>query len=210
MSTRPAPPRARLTSGAGAAALPDLGPVADLDGVAGLLGGPTGTPAGLPGAPAPARPDLRVVPDPAPRRRRVRRARLLAWGAALTVVASLFGVAAFQAELVSGQVRLDGLERDVAASQARYQELRLEVARLEAPERIVAEAQHRLGMVVPTGITYLSPAGVLDGPVPAMPAADDGDGEAGGDGTAAAASESVGAGSSTWSAVKPHLGTPAR
>jgi cell division protein FtsL len=206
MSTRPAPLRARF-SGGGAAALSELG--ADLDALPALDARP-GPGAAVPaGAPAPARPPLHVVPDPAPRRRRVRRARVLVVAAAVAVVAALFGVAAFQAQLVSGQVRLDQLERDVAASRARYQDLRLEVASLEAPERIVAEAQHRLGMVVPSGITYLSPAGVLDGPVPA--GADAGRGAAGSDdGAVAGGPGPARSGARTWSSIKPHLGTASR
>lgn len=205
MSTRPAPLRAR-SAGGGAAALSDPGALPTLDGLPDPVGTASGTaPAG---APAPDRPPLHVVPDSAPRPRRVRRARVLVAAAALAVVAVLFGVAASQAQLVNGQVRLDQLERDVAASQSRYQDLRLEVARLEAPERIVAEAQHRLGMIVPSGITYLSPAGVLDGPVPAAGAAtpsEDEEGEASG-GEAGAAGSSA----RTWSSIKPHLGTATR
>ena len=62
----------------------------------------------------------------------------------------------------------------------RYDRLRLQVAELEAPERVVAAAQQRLGMVPAPGVTYLSPTGPVaddpaprytDGDVPSVPAA---------------------------------------
>lgn len=88
-------------------------------------------------------------------RRHRARAALIAGG--LLLVASLFGVVVSHAVLVSGQGRLDGLQQEVAEEQSRYQALRLEVAELEAPGRIVEEAQGRLGMVNPPEITYLTP-----------------------------------------------------
>ncbi|HEX9682722.1 MAG TPA: septum formation initiator family protein [Acidimicrobiales bacterium] len=112
-------------------------------------------------------PRLRVVPDgfvpPAVRRRRRRRAfRLLVVIAALAV----FGVAAAHTRLIESQIRLQQLEEGVAGQEARNQRLRLEVARLESPERIVAAAQERLGMLPPPSVVYLSP----DGPVaPVVP-----------------------------------------
>lgn len=72
------------------------------------------------------------------------------------MIASLFGVVVCHAVLVSGQGRLDGLQQQVAEEQTRYQALRLDVAELEAPGRIVAAAQE-LGMVSPAEITYLTP-----------------------------------------------------
>ena len=58
---------------------------------------------------------------------------------------------------MSSQVRLDALERQVVDAQARHQALRLEVATLEAPERVVSAATERLGMVPPETITYVQP-----------------------------------------------------
>lgn len=90
----------------------------------------------------------------------------------LLVVASLFGVVVWHAMLVSGQGRLDSLQQQVAEEQTRYQALRLEVAELEAPGRVVSEAQDRLGMVSPLEITYLTPVanGVEAPPVTPEPA----------------------------------------
>jgi cell division protein FtsL len=75
-------------------------------------------------------------------------------GVALTVVAfvALFAVAVCHALLIEGQAEVDQLDRDVAAQQARYEELRLEVAELKSPSRIRTEAIEELGMV-PAGET---------------------------------------------------------
>jgi hypothetical protein len=70
----------------------------------------------------------------------------------------LLALSASHALLVQGQVTLDGLEEAVAAQQEEYHLARLEVARLEAPERIVNEAIIRLGMVEPADVVYLTPA----------------------------------------------------
>jgi hypothetical protein len=121
-------------------------------------------------------------------------------GAALFVV--LLGLAAFQAVLVGSQQRLDDLDRRVAAEHARYQQLRLETARLESPARIVAEATARLGMVPPEQTSYLSPsAATLAG----TPLAPDPAGLAGGSHAAEAATADE-AGTSDWAEVKPFLG----
>lgn len=104
------------------------------------------------------RPRLRVVDDSnlrlAARRKRV---RFLGVVAAVVVVASLFGLAAFQAVLVQGQVRVDTLANQMAEEQAHYQQLRREVAELESPQRVVDEAVGRLGMVKPDRVEYLTP-----------------------------------------------------
>lgn len=137
-------------------------------------------------APDPSRrPALRLV-DGRADARRGRRSPLLA--AAIVAVLALFGVVVCHALLVPGQVRLDGVEVAVTEQQARYQALRLEVAELEAPGRIVAEAQGRLGMVSPETITYLTAVGP---------------GAATSDATGASAAQGAGA---PWTAVKPLLG----
>ncbi|HUF33375.1 MAG TPA: hypothetical protein VMN58_09240 [Acidimicrobiales bacterium] len=139
-------------------------------------------------APAPQRrPRLRVVDEVAPRRS-PRRGRLVVVVAAVAAVVSLFALAAFHAMLVSGQVALDELGSRVADEQGRYESLRLEVASLESPERVVAVAQEQLGMVPPEEIIWLpAPTGSPDqAPV-----------------TAGAAPE---VSQVSWGAVKPYLG----
>jgi len=81
----------------------------------------------------------------------------------VSVVAALFGLAAINALIVEQQTMVDSLSSDVAAAQVSNERLRLELAELEAPQRIVAEATDRLGMVVPEDIVYLTPPNnVLD------------------------------------------------
>ncbi|MEA3019322.1 MAG: hypothetical protein QOI47_846 [Actinomycetota bacterium] len=110
-------------------------------------------------SPQPDRRHLRVVDDArisSARRRRRLRATLVLTG--VGVIVSLFALAAFHAMLASGQARLDQLDQRVSDAQGRYESLRLDVAQLEAPSRIVREAQERLGMVPPPGVTYLTPS----------------------------------------------------
>lgn len=111
---------------------------------------------------------LRVVPDGAltPRARR-RRARLWCAGIVALVAASLFGVVFFHVLLTQGQLQLDHIETRAAAEQARNERLRLEVAELQSPDRIVAAAQQQLGMVPPARVTYLSPSGARPAGAPA-------------------------------------------
>ena len=141
-------------------------------------------------APRPARP---APPKPGCSHRRA--IGLLVGVIAVLACGSLFGLAAFQAVLVSNQAELDQLATRADQEQARYQRLRLEVAQLESPDRIVAVAQERLGMVPPAGVTYLSPSGVVSGEIEAAAAADD---------DAAATSGGGGPGRS-WATVKPYL-----
>jgi hypothetical protein len=98
-------------------------------------------------------------------------------------------------------VRLDGLDSELTTEQARYQELRKDVAELESPGRIVAAAQEQ-GMVAPDDLVYLQPST----PDPAAPADDSSDDPAGADpGTETADAHADGA----WSTVKPLLAAPA-
>lgn len=134
------------------------------------------------GDPAP----LLAVPDEtlAAYRRR-RRARLAVVLTSVFVGIGLFGLVVFNVLLTQNQFELDRLQARAAEKQARYEQLRLQVAQLESPSRIVATAQHRLGMVAPQGITYLLPPA----PVPGAPQP-----------PADAAGPHTG-----WTAVKPHL-----
>lgn len=145
-----------------------------------------------------SRPDhLRVV-RPSERRR----ARLSpVTGVVLTGVlfALLFAVAIAQTMLVQGQVRLDQLDANLTTEQARYQELRKDVAELESPGRVVAAAQEQ-GMVAPNELVYLQPST----PDPVV-GGEDAAVDASGDDPNAEASEADGG----WSAVKPLLAAPA-
>ena len=86
-------------------------------------------------------------------------------GVLLTVLAfaALFAVAASHALLIERQARVDDLDASVSEQQARYEELSLQVAQLESPERIRNEATERLGMVPSGEVVWLTP----DEPAPA-------------------------------------------
>jgi cell division protein FtsL len=119
--------------------------------------------AGLPGAlprrrteAEPRRRHLRVV---RPARPRLGLSLSPRAGVILTVLAfvALFGVAVSHALLIQNQANVDALDERVAQEQARYEELRLEVAQLESPQRISTEAQQDLGMVAPGDTEWLTP-----------------------------------------------------
>jgi cell division protein FtsL len=80
-------------------------------------------------------------------------------GVILTILlfAALFAVAVSHALLIEGQAKVDELDQQVAAEQARYEELRREVAELESPQRILGEATGELGMVPAGDPVWLSP-----------------------------------------------------
>ena len=134
---------------------------------------------------------LRVVtPNERPRRRRLTPA--IGVSVFVAVFAALLALAAAHAFLVQGQIRLDDLSQKVTEEQGRYQELRLQVAELESPERIVQEAKDRIGMVEPTQILYLTP----DEPVPSSDAASAGP---------SGATPAEQAGDDAWTEIKPLL-----
>ncbi len=149
---------------------------------------------GAPDARRAPRPQLRLVDDARLQRAaRQRRARRLAVTAAVMAGLVFMALAGSHAFLVTNQVRIDELQQRVDEAQARHQALRLQVATLEAPDRIVSVAQDDLGLVRPDEVTYLRPAAR---PLPA-PASDLDDPQAPPAPEGAAPS---------WGAVKPYLG----
>lgn len=144
--------------------------------------------------PAPHEGELQLLRRQA--RTRVRRRRTaagLAAFSALTVLL-LFSVVAAHVAITQNQFRLEKLDARAVEEQAEYERLRLRVAELESPGRVVADAQHRLGMVQPAEVTYLSPD---PSPTFAAPAKEP---RAAGGKTVAAADPATG-----WQIVKPHL-----
>ena len=83
----------------------------------------------------------------------------------------LFGVASFHGVVVGEQFEFDRLQRRLDDGLQRAQVLRNEVARLENPDRILAVAEGRLGLVPPGERVHLAiappsdPAAVLRPPV---------------------------------------------
>jgi cell division protein FtsL len=137
---------------------------------------------------------------------RVRKRRLTP-GMAVLLTAALFAtllaLAVAHTVLVGGQVRLDELDAQLVEEQARYQELRAEVAALESPTRIVQSASD-MGMVSPDDLQYLQP------PAPDVSTV----GPAAGDDNEPAVDPTVGADDlaepdRTWADVKPLLEAPA-
>ena len=81
--------------------------------------------------------------------------RLALLATAVLTVGTIFGAAIFHVLLIQSEFRLDQINKEASKEEARYGKLRLDVAQLSAPERIVATAQQRLGMVVPPQVAYL-------------------------------------------------------
>jgi cell division protein FtsL len=137
---------------------------------------------------------LRVVP-----RQQGRTFRLTPkTGVGLTVglFTALFGVAVSHALLIEGQIELDRLDEQVAEEQARYERLRLDVAELESPERILSAAED-LGMVAPDDVVWHTPDQATS------PGAE-GESAAGGATGTGPGSDSTG---TSYTEVKPYLGT---
>jgi cell division protein FtsL len=119
---------------------------------------------------------------------------VLAVGAIFVV---LFGLVVFHTMLLQNQQRLDRLDAQVTDAQARYQSLRLQVAQLEAPQRIIDAATHKLGMVPPNGTTYLTPAAAKDASTSSGANQSD---------TTSSDPAAPTTGASAWPEVKPYLG----
>jgi cell division protein FtsL len=144
------------------------------------------------------RPSLRVVGG------EDRRPRYALWTVvALGAIFALFlALVMFHTILLKNQRQLDQLDAQVRDQQATYQQLRLQVAQLQSPERILEVATAKLGLVPSNGTTYLTPSGadvVAARQAQAEKAADD-------DGTTSLSSTGDGA-SSGWPQVKPYLGS---
>ena len=164
-------------------------------------------------APAPAREAPARAPRPAPIRRpplevvrpQPRRSRIGVIGliGTLGIFGVLFALVVFQTMMVQNQGRLDHLDTKIRDQQAQYQQLRLQVAQLEAPSRIVEVATDKLGMVPPPGTSYLTPS-ATDAAAAVAAASSSSDGSAGG---AATSTDVRPDGSGTdWPTVKPYLG----
>ena len=113
---------------------------------------------------------LRVVPEGyVSARTRRKRARLLVVLTGIAITAALFGVVVFHVVLTQNQLDIQHLRAEADAASVKQQQLRLQVAQLESPERVVDAAQ-KLGMVPPATVRYLSPDGTAPAPKPTVPA----------------------------------------
>ena len=103
------------------------------------------------------RPDLRVVPAARPAPRIHRRRTGVVLGVALIIVfGSLMASAVFHGLLVSGQSNLDRMDTQIQEQQSALAREKLELADLQSPSRISAEAA-ALGMVPAERQHWLSP-----------------------------------------------------
>jgi len=135
-------------------------------------------------APAP------VALAPAARAAAVSRRRRLGFLASgLLFSAVLGGNVAVYASITQGQFELEHLKNSTSEREAAYQQLRLQVAEAEAPQRVVERAR-RLGMIEPARITYLTPTSKTSSTEPAS------------SGTASAPPPEA---AQSWGRVKPHL-----
>ncbi len=75
--------------------------------------------------------------------------------AVMAVLVAVLVVMASQAFLVQGQDRLDELQRSLTEQEAIAERQQLQLAELQSPERVVAAATERLGMVPPSDIVHL-------------------------------------------------------
>jgi hypothetical protein len=87
----------------------------------------------------------------------------------VTVFLAALPLAGFHSVLVDGQFEVDRLQSRLDDGREQAQVLRMEVARLESPSRILHVAQGRLGMVPPPERVYL-PAVLPGDPAQPIPA----------------------------------------
>ena len=148
------------------------------------------------------RPDLRLVRQQA--QRRTNRRHLVVPAGIAVAAGVLMALVALHVLIAENQFRLDNLAQRAAAQQATYEKLRLSVAELESPSRIVSVAEGKLGMQQPGTVTYLPAtstptAGTAAGP---SASADFGDTDTG-------SSASAPSGDADWPSIKPFLsGSP--
>lgn len=99
--------------------------------------------------------DLRVAVE--------ERRRLGGWRSwlilAATVIAAFFLLISSRIALDRNAFVLDDLERRTAVEESRYWQLRLEAARLQAPERII-DAARQMGMVYPATVRTVYVSGL--------------------------------------------------
>ena len=144
---------------------------------------------------------LQVVPR---RGRRRANRRLVIYSLVACAVVVAFGLVSLHVMIAEAQFRLDHLQQEAAAYQARYEKLQLQVALDEAPARI-AELAIENGLQQPAAVTYL--------PAPAQPPGSGsraGGARSGRGPSASGPATSQGtvaapAGTGNWPSLKPYL-----
>jgi cell division protein FtsL len=145
---------------------------------------------------------LQAVPARTPRWNQT---RVLALAGAGLVLAVAFGLVYLHVVLAQRQFALDRLTAKVQAEQARYQNLRLQVAQLGSPAQIISTAEGQLGMRPPASVTYLTPTGLApSGTIGGTPNPAGGQAASGSSGSVQAP-----AGDADWPQIKAQLaGSP--
>jgi cell division protein FtsL len=143
-----------------------------------------------------------------PRQRRRLRRRLSWYGLVAGVLAVCFGLVGLHVVIAEAQFRIDRLQQQASAEQARYEKLRLLVAELEAPARIVSVAEGELGMRQPASVSFL-PAPKVAGGQAGISGGGSGGGAAGAGTRSQGRTVPAPTGDADWPSVKPYLsGTP--
>jgi cell division protein FtsL len=110
---------------------------------------------------------LTVVDEPRPTPKRSKAPVLAAVVALVTVFLALFGLVVFHTVLVQNQSQIDGLDDQLTAEREQIKETRLEIAELEAPDRVIAVAESQ-GLIPPDEVVMLDAVVPTDaGPAPA-------------------------------------------
>ncbi len=102
------------------------------------------------------RPELRVVEGQGEGTRRRLVPAVVAM-AGVVFFASLLGLAVFHVFLVQSQATIDGVDQQITQARTATEDLRLELAELESPDRIRAFAKEELGLIEPTDVIMLQP-----------------------------------------------------
>lgn len=112
------------------------------------------------------RPELRVV-APAARRRRSWQVGTVAGG---LLFLAMFLIVGAQTLIVQQQRHIDDVNTRIAAAEEEAEGLKVDLAELQSPERIVGEAEDRLGMVQAPSPVYLQPRADDDARAAEVPA----------------------------------------
>jgi len=145
---------------------------------------------------------LRLVRQEA--RRRANHSYLVVLMGIAGVAAVLMALVALHVLIAENQFKLDNLQQQAAAQQATYEKLRLSVAELESPSRIVSVAEGKLGMQQPGSVTYLPATSTPSGGAKTSPAGSPSFGAPGSETTVSPPS-----GDANWPSIKQFLsGSP--
>ena len=145
------------------------------------------------------------------RRPRFNRHHVLAWAGIAVVAGFALALVMLHVLIAQAQFRLDGLQQEANQQQATYEKLRLSVAQLESPARIVSIAEGELGMQQPGSVTYLPAPSARVGSLKAglSPNGPTVDSPVTGSGSRSQLVTPAPAGDADWPSIKPYLsGSP--